>query len=461
MTTHADAGSAVALAARLERLPVTRTMRVWFLLISLGVFWDTYLLYSIGSLSSEYLKDAGNATLATNIPAALFLGTFTGAIGLGRLADRIGRGAAFTVNLGVLIVGCLAAVVSPAGPLLLVAVFVAGIGTGAEIPLSVTYAQEIAPPSRRGWASSTTLCTGFIGGTAGGLAAYGLAKADLPWPALKVSLLIAAVGSAVAIVLRRRVPESPLWLARTGRDAAAEASLRRLEDAVRRDLRGRSLPAPEPVSTVDTIGARRTSTLDLFRRGYVRKTLSAWAIELFQGFGSYGFTTFVPAILYARGYELVHALGFTAIIQIAYPVGTYLSRFVTDRFPRKWGMAVFYVVNMLCGLGFFFADQVWLVVVFGFLTEMLIFISGPLLHTYEAEIYPPELRGRGAGSSFSVSRLGGFLAPLAAGAIIAVTGQGAAAPYLITAAAVSWFLCAGVAAFAAVSTVVTPRPETR
>ena len=438
---------------RIDRLPASPVMTLYMVLISLGVFWDTYMLYSIGPLSFHFVASHGQHALATRIPTMLFLGTFIGALALGRMADRIGRGRAFTLNLGLLAFGAVAATLAPLGPVFLLAIFIAGLGTGAEIPLSVTYMQEIAPSNRRGRMSSLMLTFGFCGGTVGGLLTWWLSQAaHLPLPGFRIALAIAALGAIVSVFLRLIVPESPRWLERVGRAAEAQAAMQRIERATRGSV-APAAPVAKAAPLRGTGGAEsRGSTLELFRGGYLRRTLSAWIIEFLQGFGSYGFTTFVPIILYARGYTLLHALGYTALIQISYPIGTYLSSFVTDRIPRKWGIAGFYLLNMLAGLGFYFSSASALVVVFGFLTEMLIFMDGPLLHTYEAEIYPTPLRGRGSATAFSVSRLGGFLAPLVAGIVVAHYGTHSAGPYLIVMAAGSWLLCALVAALLAVDT---------
>jgi MFS transporter, putative metabolite:H+ symporter len=191
----------------------------------------------------------------------------------------------------------------------------------------------------------------------------------------------------------------------------------------------------------------------LVARRYLRRTLSAWIIELMGGFGAYGFTTFVPLILYSRGYTIVHALAYTAIIQISYPIGTLLSVFVTDRLQRKWGMALLYTLNTLAGLGFLLANNAFLILLFGFLTEMMIFLDGPLLHTYEVEIYPTAVRARGAGFSFALSRLGGFLAPIAASVILGINPGGG---WLIGVAASAWLICALTAATLAVDTTKIP-----
>lgn len=327
--------------------------------------------------------------------------------------------------------------------------FVAGLGTGAEFPLSTTYTQELTPAHRRGRLASVQLTIGFLGGTAGGLVAAALVPVTVAgFPGFKIVLLLAALGGLSSLLIRRGLPESPRWLERVGRLEEAELAMAKVEQAVMRDQRLSALPEVAEVPSPDP--QPRQPVLTLVSRPYLRRTISAWFVELFQGFGSYGFTTFVPLILFDKGYSIVHALTYTAIIQISYPVGCALSTLVTDRFERKWGMAVFYTANVLSGIGFFFADSTGLIIVFGFLTEMLIFMSGPLLHTYEAEIYPTALRGTGAGVSFSLSRLGGFLAPLAATSIVAVSGGGSS--LLIGVATAAWLLCAIVSATVAIKT---------
>lgn len=437
------------IAERLERIPVSRYLIGLVLLIALGTFWDSYMLFSIGSIATHFESIKGQEDIAARLPIALFLGTFIGAVLLSRLADRIGRKNAFTIDLAILAVGDIIAMSTSNATVLLVALLIAGLGTGAELPLSATYAQEFAPARNRGRITSMQLTVGFAGGTVGGFVALLVVPlTDLAFPGYRIALLVPAIGALATLLIRLRVPESPRWLERRGRIEEADRITTTIEQRVMREKGLTELPEvkeqyhqPAPRSVLKT----------LLSRQYIRRTASAWLIELFQGFGAYGFTTFVPIILLARGYSIVHSLLYTAIIQIAYPLGTALSAVITDKIQRKWGMAVLYVVNMLCGLGFFFVRSPALVVLFGFLTELLIFLDGPLLHTYEAEIYPTHVRGSGAGFSFSLSRLGGFLAPLAGAAIIAAGGK-AGDGLLIAMAAAAWILCALVAAILAVDT---------
>jgi len=438
----------IPIAARIERLPVSKHLLWSILLISLGTFWDSYMLFSVGPISAHYFAYLGQPHFATALPLALFFGTFVGAVGLSTVADRIGRRGAFTLDLCILATGALIAAFSPNAPVLLIALFIAGVGTGAELPLSTTYVQELAPARVRGRLSSFALTIGFCGGTVGGFASMLLVPLnDLPLPGFRIALLLAAVGGFSSLLLRMGLPESPRWLERVGRSAEADDVMNRIERHVMREKNLVMLPPPPRTEYKIESGVSPLSLL--LSRAYVRRTMSAWGIELLQGFGAYGFATFVPFFLYSRGYSIVHALTYTAVIQIAYPVGSLVSIYVTEKFQRKWGMAFAYVLNTLFGLGFLLANSTTLIVLFGFLTEAMIFINGPLLHTYEAEIYPTGIRARGAGISFALSRLGGFFAPLVAALLL---GIGAGHTWLIAIGALAWFGCALIAAIVAVDT---------
>src|ERR1700730_1900060 len=93
---------APSIAARLNRMPVTRVHWVAIVCVGLGLFFDTYEVFLTGTLSAVLRNDFGLSPDALKIVlASAFVGQCLGAVLLGRLADRVGRRRAFMLNLAI------------------------------------------------------------------------------------------------------------------------------------------------------------------------------------------------------------------------------------------------------------------------------------------------------------------------------------------------------------------------
>src|SRR5206468_5520003 len=134
--------------------------------------------------------------------------------------------------------------------MLVITRFIAGIGIGAEIPLSAAYLCEVLPAAQRGRLMAWAYTAGFVGVPAAGL----LARVLVPLQPLGMAgwrwLFVAgSVGGVIVWSLRRLLPESPRWLESVGRLDDAAAIANQIADGAvdiepAREARKKSQPAP-------------------------------------------------------------------------------------------------------------------------------------------------------------------------------------------------------------------------
>ncbi|GAB2985693.1 MFS transporter [Amycolatopsis acidiphila] len=401
MTT---ASNSAAIAARMDRLPITRRHRLATVAIGLGLFFDLYEIFLAGVLGSVLQKDfhLGKSSLALLLASA-FLGMFVGALGMGRVADRLGRRRAFLLSLGTYSLFSLLGAFSTGPVMLVIARFVAGVGIGAEPPVSDTYLGDLLPPRHRGRYTAWAYTLAFLGVPAAGfLGRWLVPAAPLGFAGWRWMFVIGALGALIVFALRTGLPESPRWLESVGRTREAEAVVASFEQ------QAGELPEPAPQQVTETETGRLAN---LFVPPYRRRTLMMTVFHILQTLGYYGFGTLVPIVLVAKGFPVVQSLTFTALTYIGYPVGSALSLPFVERVERKFLVIGSAIVMAVFGLGFGLAADTWLIVAFGFLYTAASNFFSNAYHIYQAEIFPTALRGTATSGTYSLSRLASGLMP--------------------------------------------------
>ena len=160
----------VSVAARLNRLPPTRTHRHATIIAGIGSFFDLFDIFLAGILGTVLTQQFALDRLW--LPAALssaFIGMFIGAIALGRFADRVWTQNGLLAESGIYSVFTLAGAFSVNATMLIASRFLAGIGIGAELTLVDAYLSELLPARLRGRYTAWAYTLGFVGVPAAGL----------------------------------------------------------------------------------------------------------------------------------------------------------------------------------------------------------------------------------------------------------------------------------------------------
>jgi MFS family permease len=225
--------------ARIDRLPWSRFhMR---LVTALGVAWilDGLEITIAANVGPDLtLKNTLNmsAGAVSDIAWWYLIGEVIGALFFGRLSDKLGRRNLFMITLGVYLIGSGLTAVTPDGGHWFIFLYatrvVAGMGIGGEYAAINSAIDEMIPARYRGridLAVNGTYWAGAILGTIITLAVLNHITAFWGW---RIAYIVGPVLALCIIYVRRNLPESPRWQIMHGRQEAAEASMREIEEHV-------------------------------------------------------------------------------------------------------------------------------------------------------------------------------------------------------------------------------------
>ena len=443
MTTAQSAPEfAGRIAARLDRLPLTRALWRVVFLVSLGgafEFYDIFLSTYIapGLVSSGIFTSTAARLFSINgigfFVFCTFAGMFLGCMGFGFVADRFGRRAIFVTSLVWYSICTAVMAFQNTAPGVDVWRFLASIGVGLEQVTIDTYLPEFVPPKARGKTFAFNQFVQFCAVPAVAFLGWLLVPArPFGVDGWRLVALIGAVGAIIAWWLRRGLPESPRWLALHGREQDAERVTSELEArAAQETASPLPLPGP-PVPLVPGSSAFR----EIFRPPHGKRTLVLSIFNLMQTIGFYGFGAWVPTLLIAKGINITTSLQYSFIIAIANPVGPLLGMLVADRMERKWQ-----IVSAGSCIGIFiylFAIQqsAAMVILFGVLVTLSNNWMSFSFHNYQGEVFPTRIRARAVGFVYSWSRVSAALAGLLIGFFLKAGGTPAVALFIAAAMAI-------------------------
>ena len=409
------------IAARLDRLVFSASLKKLVMLISLGAafeFYDLFMTaYIAPGLQAAHLFTTGATGFFAPDSIGFFIfctfaGMWIGALGFGTVADRMGRRTIFTVSLLWYSFATLVMAFQQSAIGIDLWRFIAAIGVGLEQVTVDTLVPELVPAAARGRAFALNQFIAFSVVPIVALLSWLLVPLHpFGLDGWRYVAIIGAVGALCAWWLRLRVPESPRWLSLHGRADEAEAVIKRLEADVVRDI-GHDLPPVTPhAGEISETG----SFVEIFAAPYRSRTVMLSVFNAMQAIAFYGFGSWVTTLLIAKGIHVTTSLEYAFIIALANPVGPLLGILVADRMERKWQLVTAGVSVAIFALLFAVQNQVLLVILFGVLITLANNWISFATHNYQSELYPTRVRARAIGFVYSWSRLSAALAGLLIG----------------------------------------------
>lgn len=414
-TAHVNAAQ---IAARLDRLPASRPIWMLVLSLALGGWFEIYDMFLTAYVGPGMVKEGIFVHSAKSFfdmhslgafVSALFCGVFIGTFAVAFIADRIGRRKVFVGALLCYASASLVMAFQSDSSWIIFWRVVAGIGVGAEMVTIDSYVSEFVPASIRGRSYAFVQAVQYTSIPTIAFLAWRLVPiAPLGVEGWRWVVWIGCAGAVLVWIIRLGLPESPRWLLQKGRAQEADVIVTKLEKKIERAT-GKPLPAIGPITERSATIEAPSQKGELWRPPYRRRTIMLLTFNFFQSIGYYGFASWVPTLLAAKGVNFTHSLLYSFVIAFANPIGPLLAMVVADRFERKWMVAG--AAAAIAGLGMIFAQQrtAAMLIALGLLMTLASNCMTFSYRTYQAELFPTRVRARAIGLVYSISRLSGML----------------------------------------------------
>ncbi|MDA5636999.1 MULTISPECIES: MFS transporter [Agrobacterium] len=381
----------------------------------MGIFGLVWAADAMQVLAVGFTAASIAATFGLTVPQALqtgtafFFGMLLGAAGFGRLADRYGRRRVLIVTVACDGLFGVLSVFAPDFTILLVLRFLTGAAVGGTLPVDYAMMAEFLPAKNRGrW---LVFLEGFwaVGTLIVALAAWGASLAGVA-DAWRYIFAVTAFPAVLGLGLRFLVPESPLYLLRSGRLEEAKAVVNRMLVT-----NGRApLDAGTALFQPDVAKGQ-----GIFSPALRQRSLMILAIWFLVSVSYYGVFTWMPAKLAGDGFGFVRGYGFLVLVALAQIPGYALAAYGVEKWGRKPTLIGFCLLSALGCLLFTLAVGGVMIAASLLIMSFALLGTWGALYAFTPELYPTESRATGMGAAGAMARLGGLLAPSLLGYAIA------------------------------------------
>ncbi|MGZ5498357.1 MAG: sugar porter family MFS transporter, partial [Candidatus Aminicenantales bacterium] len=341
--------------------------------------------------------------------SVVLIGCMFGAGLAGPISDRIGRRRFMLVSAVLFFVSAVGCALPRTITAFVIFRFIGGLGIGSAAVLSPLYIAEVAPARVRGALVSVNqlaIVTGILLAYFVNWMFAGVGPSNWRW-----MFGLGAVPSIFFFLLLLRVPESPRWLVKNGREDEARTVLTRADTAEAAAVGIREIK--------DTLALEEGSFRELFSPAFRRPLLIAIVLAIFQQItGINAILYYAPRIFEGAGFARMSAIGQSTIVGLVNMLFTVVAIVLADRVGRRplllvatGGMGVSLV---LLGAAFKFPFLPASALLFIILLYIAFFASamGPLVWVVMAEIFPIKVRGSAMGLATLILWFADFLVTL-------------------------------------------------
>ena len=396
----------------IDNTPLNSALKFIIAVAAAGFLFDSFDITIVGYALPKIRQEFSlSPTQVGLVGSSALAGMGVGSWCWGWIADKWGRRVVFAST--VLMFSLFTGVAGLAGSLgfLIGARFLTGLGLGGMVPIDQALVTEYAPARIRGRvAAMLPLCWPMGYFTAAGMALLLVPQVGWRW-----LFAIGVLPALLSFAIRRRVPESPRWLASQGRHEEARESLAyvgvndQLLEQARREVA--ALP-PRPV-------VRDATFRDLFTPPYARRVIHTWLLWFCSNFAATGFAIWLPTI-YSQYYhiELSRTLLYTFIVAGTQVVARICAFGLIDILGRKTLIVIAYGVAGCAALAFTQSVTETSLLINAMVYAFFQDIGNLAMTVYTPEVYPVRIRGKGAAIAMGWGRFGGMISPIVAGVLI-------------------------------------------
>ena len=380
-----------------EDAPLTRAhwilMSVLVIALVIDIMKPASLGFALPGMMGEYRVDKATVSL---FPLSALIGTVTGSILWGVIADIYGRKATILLS-AVFFVGTSICGAMPIFAWNVGMCFMMGLAAGGMLPVTYALLAEMMPSKHRGW---SLVLVGGLGSVGGYFAASGFSALLQPYFGWRVLWLLNLPTGLALVFLGALIPESAKFLLARGRREEARRVMQRFGSEARS-----TRPA-------EAVAFTKGPAVPLTGRAFVGKLSALSLAAICYGLINFGLLLWLPADLVAKGYSMAltsELLAESALI--AFPT-IFVAAYVYSRLSTKWSVVGSIGVT-LAGLAGIFALELGMIASPVLPVALLIVGTNGLiamLLPYAAESFPLRIRGRTTGTVAACTKAGGMLA---------------------------------------------------